>query len=191
MNGGLAGLSVSGERLILAERDFDEEHDVYRCLNADNGELLWRAEFPAAASWITATPRATPVIHADKAYLLGAFGDLRCVNLTNGKVIWQRSLPREFKATLPTWGMCSTPLIVDDMLIVNPGGTNASLVALDCATRPHPLDHARITGSLLGVYLRGIWRSASRGLRPAFAGRLGVKYRQAPLATRAFRRWRL
>src|SRR5207302_6863967 len=47
MNGGLAGLSVSGERLILAERDFAEEHDVYRCLNADNGELLWRVQFPA------------------------------------------------------------------------------------------------------------------------------------------------
>ncbi len=30
--------------------------------------------------------------------------------------------------------MCSTPLVVDDLLIVNPGGTNASLVALDCAT---------------------------------------------------------
>jgi outer membrane protein assembly factor BamB len=30
--------------------------------------------------------------------------------------------------------MCSTPLVVDDMLIVNPGGANASLAALDCAT---------------------------------------------------------
>ncbi|EEF60771.1 PQQ-binding-like beta-propeller repeat protein [Pedosphaera parvula] len=135
MIGGLAGLSVSGERLILAERDFDEEHDVYRCLNAHNGELLWRVEFPARGKLdYGQAPRATPVIHADKAYLLGAFGDLRCVNLTNGRLIWQRSLPREFKATLPTWGMCATPLLVDDLLIVNPGGTNASLVALDCAT---------------------------------------------------------
>src|SRR5258707_4466774 len=47
MNGGLAGLTISSERLILAERDFVEEHDVYRCLNGNNGELLWRVEFPA------------------------------------------------------------------------------------------------------------------------------------------------
>ena len=47
--GGLAGLSVSDGRLILAERDFAEEHDVYRCLNADNGELLWAWNFPRAA----------------------------------------------------------------------------------------------------------------------------------------------
>jgi len=135
MTGGLAGLSVSGERLILAERDFGEEHDVYRCLNADNGELLWRVEFPARGKLdYGQSPRATPVIHEGKAYLLGAFGDLRCVNITNGKLVWKRQLPREFKAELPTWGMCSPPLIVDDLLIVNPGGTNASLAALDCAT---------------------------------------------------------
>jgi outer membrane protein assembly factor BamB len=135
MTGALAGLSISGKRLILAERDFAEEHDVYRCLNADDGELIWRVEFPTRGTLdYGQSPRATPVIHAGKVYLLGAFGDLRCVNLSNGKVLWQRSLPHDFKAPLPTWGMCSTPLIVDDLVIVNPGGTNASLAALDCAT---------------------------------------------------------
>jgi outer membrane protein assembly factor BamB len=66
--------------------------------------------------------------------LLGAFGNLRCVHLADGKLIWERNLPHEFKAALPTWGMCSTPLVVDDMLVVNPGGPDASLVALDCGT---------------------------------------------------------
>jgi outer membrane protein assembly factor BamB len=135
MSGCLAGLSVSGGRLILAERDFSEEHDQYRCLNANNGELLWAVQFPAAGKLdFGQSPRATPVIRSGKAYLLGAFGDLRCVNVNNGKVVWERHLPREFKAELPTWGMCSTPLILDDIVIVNPGGTNASLAALDCAT---------------------------------------------------------
>ena len=135
MNGGLAGLSVAGERLILAERDFGEEYDVYRCLNAANGELLWLTEFPARGKLDYGQfPRAAPVIHEGRAYLLGAFGDLRCVNITDGKVVWKRQLPREFQAELPTWGMCSTPLVVDDLLIVNPGGTNASLAALDCVT---------------------------------------------------------
>jgi len=135
MNGGLAGLSVSGERLILAERDFDEEHDLYRCLNSNNGEPLWAVQFPARGKLDYGQfPRATPVIYGGRVYLLGAFGGLRCVSLASGKLIWERQLPREFKAPLPTWGMCSTPLVVDDMLIVNPGGANASLVALDCAT---------------------------------------------------------
>jgi outer membrane protein assembly factor BamB/ABC-type phosphate/phosphonate transport system substrate-binding protein len=135
MNGCLAGLSISEQRLILAERDFSDEHDLYRCLNVNNGALLWVAQFPARGRLdYGQSPRATPVIHAGKAYLLGAFGDLRCVDVTNGKLIWERQLPSEFRAQLPTWGMSSTPLLVDDLLIVNPGGTNASLAALDCAT---------------------------------------------------------
>lgn len=135
MAGGLAGLSVSGKRLILAERDFGDEHDVYRCLNADDGELLWRAEFPARGKLdYGQSPRATPVLHNGSAYLLGAFGDLRCVDVTDGRLVWKRHLPREFQAELPTWGMCATPLVVDDLLILNPGGAKASLVALDCVT---------------------------------------------------------
>lgn len=135
MTGGLAGLSVSGGRLFLAERDFADAQDVYRCLNADTGELVWLAAFPAPGKLdYGQSPRATPVIHAGRAYLLGAFGELRCVNAATGKLLWKRDLPREFKAELPTWGMCSPPLVVDNLLIVNPGGTNASLVALDRVT---------------------------------------------------------
>ena len=135
MNGGLAGLSLCDGRLLIAERDFAEENDVYRCLNAENGELVWSIEFPAKGKLdFGQFPRATPVIHDGKAYLLGAFGELRCVKMKDGKVVWKRQLPGEFHAELPIWGMCSTPLIVDDLIVVNPGGTNASLVALDCAT---------------------------------------------------------
>lgn len=135
MTGGLAGLSVSDGRLILAERDFDEEHDVYRCLDAENGELLWRARFPARGNLdYGQSPRATPVLHEGRVYLLGAFGELRCLALTDGKVLWKRQLIQEFQADLPTWGMCAPPLVVDDLLIVNPGGAKASLVALDKIT---------------------------------------------------------
>jgi outer membrane protein assembly factor BamB len=135
MNGSLAGLSLDADHLILAERDFEDQHDVYRCLNPNTGELLWGIQFPAPGHLdYGQAPRATPVIHQDRAYLLGAFGGLRCVSLNHGKLLWKRDLPREFKAALPTWGMCSTPLLVDDLLVLNPGGTNASLVALDAHT---------------------------------------------------------
>jgi len=135
MSGGLAGLSVSEDRLLVAERDLGDAQDVYRCLHAGTGDLLWRREFPARGTLdYGQAPRATPVIHAGRAYLLGAFGALRCVRVSDGDVLWERHLPREFGAPLPTWGMTATPLLIDELLIVNPGAPNASLVALDPVT---------------------------------------------------------
>ncbi len=135
MSGCLAGLSVSGGRLVLAERDLDDERDVYRCLDAHTGELLWRCDFPAPGQLdYGQSPRATPVLRDGRAYLLGAFGSLRCVDLDDGRVLWERDLRRDFRAPLPTWGWCATPLLVDGLLIVNPGARNAALAALDART---------------------------------------------------------
>lgn len=65
-------------------------------------------------------------------FLQGAFGNLHCVELATGKVVWKKDLRREFAAKDKlVWGTCSSPLIVDDKLIVNPGGKTASLVALN------------------------------------------------------------
>lgn len=135
MNGGLAGLAVAQGCVIVADRDPADERDVFRCLNADTGELRWLVEYRASGKLDYGQfPRATPVIHDGKAYLLGAFGDLRCVNLANGKVLWKRNFVRNLDGRLPKWGTCSTPLIADDLLIVNPGGPQASLVALNPRT---------------------------------------------------------
>ena len=68
-------------------------------------------------------------------YLLGAFGHLHAVELSTGKMIWKKNIRSEYKAEdRLVWGVCSSPLIVDGKLIVNPGGPAASLVALDPAS---------------------------------------------------------
>jgi outer membrane protein assembly factor BamB len=133
--GGLSGLCVAEGRVLVAERDFGNQNDVLRCLDGNTGEALWRAEFPATGKLdYGEAPRATPVVSHGKVLLLGAFGDLRCLDLKSGKPLWHRQLIKEFNAKLPTWGTCSTPLLTDGLLIVNPGAVDASLVALDPAT---------------------------------------------------------
>jgi outer membrane protein assembly factor BamB len=82
----------------------------------------------------TNSPRATPVIHGSFAYLLGAFGDLHCVAVHSRQIMWRRNVAEDFGAELPPWGLCSTPLLADDSLIVNPGAEDASLVALGLYT---------------------------------------------------------
>lgn len=129
---GMAGLAATGDVVVVAERDPTDQEDVFRCLRAADGKVLWTLRYPATGKMdYGRSPRATPVIQRDKVFLLGAFGDLHCVRLATGDVLWKRHLATDLGGKLPTWGYCSTPLIVDDLLILNPGGPAASLVALN------------------------------------------------------------
>jgi outer membrane protein assembly factor BamB len=131
----MSGLAVADGRVIVADKDLDETRDIFRCLDADTGSEIWRVTYPAAGEMdFTNSPRANPVVHDGLVYLLGAFGHLNCVRLASGEVVWQKHLPEDFGAKVPTWGYSSTPLIVDEKLIVNPGAKEASLAALDRLT---------------------------------------------------------
>ena len=129
---GMSGMAVDAGCVVVTDKDLELKRDVFRCLDADTGRQLWRLSYPAPKEMdFTNSPRANPVVSGGLVYLLGAFGDLHCLRLQSGEVVWKRQLLEDFGAKLPTWGMCSTPLIVGDKLIVNPGAEDASVVALD------------------------------------------------------------
>jgi ABC-type phosphate/phosphonate transport system substrate-binding protein/outer membrane protein assembly factor BamB len=129
---GLAGIAATTQHVLLADRDATDNNDIFRCLDARTGKQLWQLEYPARGALDYGnSPRATPAIADDHVYLLGAFGDLHCVRLADGSIVWKSNLPRQFAVRPPTWGMCSSPLVMGDRLIVNPGSPDASLVALD------------------------------------------------------------
>jgi outer membrane protein assembly factor BamB len=156
LNEGLGGPAVAQGLVIVGDRDSSDEFDVFHAVDANTGERRWSLRYPAAGRLDYGnSPRATPLIHGDHAYLLGAFGHLHCVRLSDGKIAWKKQLREEFDAHDElVWGACSSPLIVDGKLIVNPGGPEASLVALE------PL-----TGEVL-------WKTP--GAPPAFASFIGV-----------------
>lgn len=128
-----AGVAVSGGRVVMA--DHDEKNDFYRCLDARNGEELWTRSFPNTREMDYGSgPRATPLVHADRVYALSAFGELVCLDLRTGKTLWQKDFCKDFGAgSVPKWGYCSSPLVVQGKLIVNPGG-EAAIFALDPET---------------------------------------------------------
>jgi outer membrane protein assembly factor BamB len=132
---GLSGIAATADRVIVADKSEQKEQDIWRCLDAQTGQELWTAAYATPRQMeFTNVPRAAPVIHGSFVYLLGAFGDLHCVSLYGSGIVWHRNIIQDFGATLPTWGTCSTPLIVGDYLIVNPGAADASLVALGLYT---------------------------------------------------------
>jgi len=132
---GLSGIVATSRHVVVADKGPEAKRDVFRCLDADTGVQLWALSYPAPGDMdYTNSPRATPAIHDGRVYLLGAFGHLHCVELDTGKVLWRRHLVQDFGARLVQWGACSSPLVVDDKLIVNPGAKDAALVALDLRT---------------------------------------------------------
>ncbi len=129
---GMAGVTTDGRHLLVADKTYEENKDIFHCLDADTGRELWRIVYPASGEMdFTNSPRASAVIHDGFVYTLGAFGNLHCLNLIDGKVIWKKNIFLDFGAKTPTWGASSTPLIDGNRLIVNPGAKDASLVALD------------------------------------------------------------
>jgi outer membrane protein assembly factor BamB/ABC-type phosphate/phosphonate transport system substrate-binding protein len=133
---GMGGIAATDEHVILGDRDASNQLDVWRCFAADDGEKLWTVEYPALGLLdYDNLPRATPVVDGGRVYLLGAFGDLTCAELETGEVLWQVNLRVMFGAEDElVWGTCSTPLLLDGKLIVNPGAPAASLAALDPST---------------------------------------------------------
>jgi outer membrane protein assembly factor BamB len=80
-------------------------------------------------------PRATPTWHDGRLYVLGAEGELRCLDAESGRRLWSKNILQENGAGNLQWGMAASPLIVDDKVIVLPGGSpDKSVVAYDKVT---------------------------------------------------------
>jgi len=135
---GLGGIAATRTHVVFGDRDDTDERDVFRCLDADTGDVIWEIAYDAPGNLDYGnSPRATPLIHNGRVILLGAMGDLHCVRLATGEINWKRHLVRDFavpKAAMSAWGYCFSPLIADDRIVISPGAPAAAVVALDPAT---------------------------------------------------------
>lgn len=132
---------IQGNRLVVPGRD--EKNDLIFCINTDTGDLIWKGSYEAeAASSHGPGSRATPFISEDKVYTFGRSGDLVCWQLVDGKLLWRKNV-KEVGGVEPTWGYSTTPLVQDNMVIVQGGGT-ALVVAYD-----------KLTGDLLWKSMEG------------------------------------
>lgn len=76
-------------------------------------------------------PRGTPTIDGDRLYALGGSGDLSCMEARTGKIVWSKNILREFGGSNIQWGISESPLVLGNKVLVNAGGRNASIVALN------------------------------------------------------------
>jgi outer membrane protein assembly factor BamB len=60
---------------------------------------------------------------------MSGMGQLSCINKEDGNTIWSAEVDKTFDTEYHRWGGSETPLVVDDLVVVSPGGKKASIVA--------------------------------------------------------------
>jgi outer membrane protein assembly factor BamB len=126
---GYASFVVADGRAFTIEQRRAQE--VVAAYDVEDGRELWtngwEGEFQETMGGDG--PRATPTYHEGRIYALGALGELRILEVRTGKLIWRRNILTDNNARNLDWGMSASPLIVDDKVIVLPGGPQGQSVA--------------------------------------------------------------
>jgi outer membrane protein assembly factor BamB len=123
---GWSSFSVRGDILYTQEqRGNDELVSAYR---VSTGEPVWRHRDPIRfyESNGGAGPRGTPTIYGTRVFSIGATGMLNALDAATGKVLWAHNATADARREVPMWGISSSPLVVDDVVIVAPYGTLAA-----------------------------------------------------------------
>jgi outer membrane protein assembly factor BamB len=142
IGGGYASFVFGNGRAFTIEQRGSQE--VVSAYNVADGREVWSSASDAffRESMGGDGPRATPTWDDGRVYALGAEGELKCLDGETGRLLWSKNILAENGAQNLRWAMAASPLIVDNAVIVLPGGPdNKSVVAYDKMTG-NPLWHA-------------------------------------------------
>ena len=127
---GFSSFSLANGRLITMGLRGDREFVI--AFDLATGKEAWATPNGTAFQSDRGDgPRGTPTVDGDRIYALGGNGDLSALDARTGKVVWAKNVLREFGGRNITWGISESPLIIGNKLLVNPGGPDASIVALN------------------------------------------------------------
>ncbi|HEX7295263.1 MAG TPA: PQQ-binding-like beta-propeller repeat protein, partial [Pyrinomonadaceae bacterium] len=131
---GYASFTVADGRAYTIEQRRRKE--VVAAYDINTGRELWTQSWNAEYTDETGDgPRTTPTWDDGWLYALGATGELRSLNANTGAVRWSKNILSDNGAENLQWAMAASPLIVDDKVIVLPGGTSGkSVVAYNKVT---------------------------------------------------------
>ena len=119
---GWSSFAVQGNLIYTQEQRGDQE--LVSCYDRTTGRVVWRHRDPVRFYESNAGPgpRGTPTIDRGRVYAIGATGIVNALDARTGAVIWSRDASDEANAKLPTWGFSSSPLVVDNIVIVAAAG---------------------------------------------------------------------
>lgn len=136
LGGGYSAPSVAAGRIFgLSNRG---EEEVVWVRSESDGKELWVT--PLGPAGLQGPPQgkegsgSTPTVDGDRVYVLGLRGDLACLGVKDGAIQWRVSLPKDLGGNSPAWRYNESPLVDGDKVICTPGGTEATVMALEKMT---------------------------------------------------------
>ncbi|HEY3320281.1 MAG TPA: PQQ-binding-like beta-propeller repeat protein [Planctomycetota bacterium] len=140
---GYAGAVVQAGRVYMLDYDREKQADALRCMSLADGKDIWRYSYPVVIKRQHGMSRTVPAVTPKYLVSLGPKCQVVCLNPETGALLWWKDLVREFGTTVPPWYAGQNPLIEDarpqakdeeKVAIIAPGGPEALMVALECAT---------------------------------------------------------
>ncbi len=132
--GGAFSQLVVGEGAVLTG-DSDPTGEYLVRIDPATGETLWRS--PAGRLFKDSFgegPRSTPTVTGDRVVFLGATGMLVNLRVEDGSQVWGIDLEERFGVPRPRFGWSGSPLVIDDLVVLEIGGDGDNIVALDSKT---------------------------------------------------------
>jgi outer membrane protein assembly factor BamB len=129
--------AVAGNRIyVMSNRGM--ENEFVQALATQDGKVIWTTRVGNVGNPNQAPnypkARSTPTIDGDMVYALGSDGDLACLEAKTGKIRWQKNIRKEFGGQPGEWAYAESPLVDADVVVVTPGGAEATMVALNKKT---------------------------------------------------------
>ncbi len=137
---GWSGFAVVGGYAFTQEQRADDECVV--CREAATGKEVWKhsdkAPYegkPRYEGMGGPGPRCTPTVDEGRVYTIGATGIFNCLDAATGKPLWTHNIVVENGGSVAGHGVCGSPLIDGNFVVVAPTGKPAgSLAAYDRLT---------------------------------------------------------
>src|SRR5262249_4219031 len=109
---------------LLFTQEQRGEREAVVCCDPLTGKEIWSHEdqtrFYEPVSG--AGPRATPTFAEARLCTLGALGGLNCLEAVKRKLYWSRDVAADAGVKAQQWGFCSSPLVVENLVVVFGGG---------------------------------------------------------------------
>jgi outer membrane protein assembly factor BamB len=117
---------VQGRVFTIGNKD---DVDVVSCLDAETGRLIWAHSYPCPLEprFYEGGPSSTPTVHDGRVYTFSKKGHLFALAADDGNVLWFRNLGEELQLELPEWGLAGSPLVHDELIILNAGGAGTAV----------------------------------------------------------------